>query len=69
MYHERRKAKGAVAECPSCGARVPVGRKLRIGQSVGCPVCRERLEVVWLNPVELDWPIDDQDDSYDDYDE
>jgi hypothetical protein len=38
-----------------------------MGQRVGCPVCREKLEVIWLHPVELDWPFEDEYEEYDDY--
>jgi uncharacterized paraquat-inducible protein A len=61
-------SKSARAECPSCGSFVPVGRKVRMGQRVACPICREKLEVIWLHPVELDWPLEDEYDEYDDND-
>jgi lysine biosynthesis protein LysW len=31
----------------------------KMGQPVLCSACGARLEVVWLDPVELDWPFDD----------
>jgi hypothetical protein len=37
---------------------------------VTCSRCDAELEVVWLDPVELDWPfIDDYDDEEDYYDD
>ena len=65
------------ATCPSCEAKINVG-KPKMGQQIVCPSCDEVLEVVWLSPVELDWPIDDEeydddedtdDEDYDDEDE
>ena len=53
-------SKSARAECPSCGSYVPVGRKVRMGQRVACPTCREKLRVIWLHPVELDWLLEDE---------
>jgi lysine biosynthesis protein LysW len=49
------------AECPTCGASINVGKKPKMGQRFTCPSCKEVAEVVWLHPVELDWPIDDED--------
>jgi lysine biosynthesis protein LysW len=55
------------SECPSCGSKVFVGTKPRVGQRVKCPSCSSELEVVWLDPVELDWPYDE--DEFDEDDE
>ena len=51
------------AECASCEAQVFVGKNPRIGQQVTCPSCGDVMEIVWLDPVELDWLIDDDDDE------
>jgi lysine biosynthesis protein LysW len=59
----------AKADCPSCGNKVPLGPKPKMGQRVKCSACYTELEVVWLEPVELDWPYDDDDDEYDEFDE
>lgn len=56
------------AECPACGNKVNVGPKPRMGQRISCSSCDAELEVVWLEPVELDWPFDDEDED-DEYDE
>ena len=58
----------AKATCPACEAIVNVGPNPKMGQRVKCPSCRSQLEVTWLEPVELDWPYDedDYDDDYDD---
>jgi lysine biosynthesis protein LysW len=58
------------AECPACNANVNLGSKPKMGQHVKCNSCNTELEVVWLDPVELDWPYDeDEDDEFDDYDD
>jgi alpha-aminoadipate carrier protein LysW len=57
----------AKAECPACSARINLGSNPRIGQRVKCASCYAELEVVWLDPIELDWPYDE--DEYEDYDE
>lgn len=54
-------------ECPSCGSKVFVGSKPRMGQRLKCQSCSSELEIVWLNPVELDWPYDE--DEFDEDDE
>ena len=59
------------AECPQCGKEISVGLQPRIGQQVTCANCDSELEVVWLDPLELDWPMLDLDeeDEDDDFDE
>ena len=60
----------AVAECPSCGENVKVADNAKLGHMVTCNACGDLLEVVWLQPVELDWPVSDYDeDDYDDDDD
>ncbi|MGH2581446.1 MAG: lysine biosynthesis protein LysW [Anaerolineales bacterium] len=48
-----------VAVCPSCGADVNVKGTPKIGLQVTCKSCDTELEVVWLDPLELDWPMDE----------
>lgn len=45
--------------CPSCGAQVSVKGTPKIGVHVTCKSCDTELEVVWLDPLELDWPMDE----------
>ncbi|MBN1261436.1 MAG: hypothetical protein JXB35_12230 [Anaerolineae bacterium] len=53
--------------CPSCGENIRVSGELRVGRYITCPVCEEMLEIIDLNPVELDWAFyDDEDDDYED---
>lgn len=57
------------AECISCGSEIKFSNQPKMGQTVTCPECDAELEVVWLDPVELDWPFDDDEyDEDDDYD-
>ena len=61
------------AECNSCGSEIIFREVPKLGQIVKCQRCDAELEVVWLDPVEVDWLfIDDDDDDEgdeDDYDE
>jgi len=42
-------------ECPNCERMVNVGGNPRIGQRVVCNSCNTKLEIYWLDPIELDW--------------
>ncbi len=53
----------ATAVCPSCGADVELGRKPQIGDLVVCPECEAELEVISVNPLELDWAYDEPDEA------
>ena len=57
------------AECPQCEKDVAVGSHPTIGKVVRCDGCGAELEIVWLDPIELDWPLIDDDDSgeFDDF--
>jgi lysine biosynthesis protein LysW len=66
-------------KCPYCGGRVPLSNK-REGAIVYCLDCDAELEILSLNPVELDSPLEGDDvysysyeyedeDDYDDYDD
>jgi alpha-aminoadipate carrier protein LysW len=56
------------AECPECGATVLLKSPPRMGQRVTCHECDEELEVVGLNPMELDYAPGESDDDWDDDD-
>ena len=56
----------SLAECPSCDGMVRVSSPTRIGQRVTCPSCGDLLEVIDVEPIELDWIYDDDDDDDDD---
>lgn len=55
------------AECISCGNEIIIRGTPQMGQQVKCNKCGSELEVVWLDPLELDWPFDDDYDEDDDY--
>jgi lysine biosynthesis protein LysW len=64
----------AIAICPSCGDDIKLSGRLKIGSEVICPRCDAELEVIDLDPIELDWAyLDDggwddwEDDEEDDY--
>ena len=66
----------AKAICPSCGEWVKLPDHPKIGQKITCLECEADLEVIEVNPVELDWvymedELDDEDwdDEDDDWDE
>jgi DNA-directed RNA polymerase subunit RPC12/RpoP len=50
--------------CPFCEKDIKLSEQLKIGQTVSCPYCAEKLIVTQLNPVVLEWP--DGDDWEDD---
>jgi alpha-aminoadipate carrier protein LysW len=56
-----------VAECISCGVEISFRGETKMGQIVKCKRCDAELEVVWLDPVELDWPFVDDEDEDEDY--
>lgn len=51
------------AVCPSCGAQVSVKGTPKIGMKVTCKSCDTEVEIVWLDPLELDWPMDEYEDE------
>jgi hypothetical protein len=56
-----------VSSCISCRAQIDVGKDPIVGQQFQCPSCSDTMEVVWLDPVELDWPafVEDYDEDED----
>ncbi|MGD8584799.1 MAG: hypothetical protein PVH65_17455 [Chloroflexota bacterium] len=63
-----RATKTSFAECPSCAARIYFNVRPKLGDIVVCYECEENLEVVWLNPIKLDWSLLDDDESWGDVD-
>ena len=62
------------AECPNCEQPVKILGTMKIGKGVTCPKCNVRLEISWLDPIELDWPEnsfekEEDDDEYEYEDE
>jgi lysine biosynthesis protein LysW len=48
-----------IAECPNCGDEINLGLNPSEGQQVVCFGCGEHLEVISLDPPELDWMFSD----------
>lgn len=56
-----------LATCPDCDADIHVDEEVDKGDIMICDECEARLEVVGLDPIELDAASDDdEDDDYDD---
>lgn len=51
-----------VAECISCGEAIYFTKSPRLEQKTICPHCSANLEVVEVNPLELDWPYEEEED-------
>jgi alpha-aminoadipate carrier protein LysW len=63
-----RKGTVPLGTCPECEAEVHVDTDADKGDAVTCEECATQLEVVGLDPVELDIVEDDLDDE-DDFDD
>ena len=57
--------KTKVALCPDCETQVKVGPTPKLGEKRVCPHCGAFLEIVGLEPLELDWDMGDYDDDWD----
>ena len=68
----RKMKKQIVARCVECESRIFFNTEPEIGAVTTCRECGTKLEVVELNPIELDWLYEDYDDdeidNYDEYD-
>ncbi|MEI6043879.1 MAG: lysine biosynthesis protein LysW [Chloroflexota bacterium] len=51
-----------VAACPECGANVELEANVEKGEIVQCPECGVELEVVKVNPVELEVAPEEEED-------
>ena len=47
------------AACPECHTAVVFEATAGLGQRAECPKCRASLEVVKLQPLELDWRFEE----------
>jgi hypothetical protein len=43
------------SRCPSCGEKISIGERAKIGQYLVCSICDEMVEIVRLDPIVLDW--------------
>jgi alpha-aminoadipate carrier protein LysW len=62
----------SVAPCPDCGREIQLWPLLKVGEELICPHCEAELEVISLDPVELDWaylPPAEDDEDWDDWDD
>ncbi len=50
----------AFAVCPGCDGNVYIAGRPRMGQKVTCNGCEEELVVVSTDPLELDWPQEEE---------
>lgn len=59
-----------LAACPECQTEIHVDEDVDKGEIVNCEECDIQLEVVGLDPIELDLaPEDDEENYYDDDDD
>jgi len=68
MTENSTKTAVVFARCPDCGEKVRLQGRMYVGKEVVCQECDAVLEVIDIDPVELDWPYEDED-EYDDEDE
>lgn len=57
------------ANCPECSEEVYVDADTEQGDTVSCDECGANLEIVGLDPMELDLVSDDEDDHKSERDE
>jgi lysine biosynthesis protein LysW len=60
----RRTTAVPIAVCPECGAEIHVEEDVDKGELLRCDECETSLEVVGLDPIELDVSADDDDDDF-----
>jgi alpha-aminoadipate carrier protein LysW len=58
----------AIATCVECDEEIELSGRLQLGQMVLCDSCGARLEIVSVNPLEVDWAYEDDEDD-DDWDD
>jgi alpha-aminoadipate carrier protein LysW len=58
-----------IASCPQCEADIHVDEELDKGETLTCPECDADLEVVGLDPIELDFALEEEEDEDEDEDE
>lgn len=55
----------ATAVCPECERDIALPGRLGLGTLIECPHCTTELQVVGVNPLELDWAYEEAfDDDY-----
>ena len=56
---ERAKIKKTVVDCVDCGEPIALSGRVEMGQIVNCPECGAAMEIVSLDPAEVDWVYDE----------
>lgn len=59
------RARKAVASCLDCGEAISLGPQPREGQRLTCANCGAFLEIISLEPPELDWAFSDFEPDWD----
>ena len=49
-----------MAKCPECGNPIQLGKNVKLEALITCPECDCWLEVISLNPLELDYVLGDE---------
>ena len=53
-----------LATCPECDAEIHVDEEIDKGETMNCEECDAKLEVVGLDPIELDVVHEEVDEDY-----
>lgn len=53
-----------LATCPECDAEIHVDEEIDKGETMHCEECDAKLEVVGLDPIELDVVLEGTDEEY-----
>lgn len=57
-----------IGACPTCSHEIRLSGRIVIGTEIACPACGDELQVVQLEPIQLDWLYDFDSENDDDYD-
>jgi alpha-aminoadipate carrier protein LysW len=58
-----------LAVCPECEAEIHVDEDVDKGEIINCEECETKLEVVGLDPIELDQASDEKDEDFEEDDD
>lgn len=67
--HVSVKPKKTTIECLLCDKDIYIGNNANLGKFITCKSCESVFEIINLDPVMIDWPYDDDDGFYDDFDD